>query len=118
LKRAGFNPFGKTLEIPKGQPGHWQAVYQAAAEQMVTNWQRFLEDASRLKQGEPPDIGLVVTEAQMLHLQWQNDQPSYMRSYLDNGVWGKMKSGMDWCVRCSMFSWVCICCPAVWLKHC
>ncbi len=79
----------KHVEIPKGQPGHWQAVFQAAADQMVTNWQRFLEDTARLKQGDPPDLGLVVTEAQMLHLQWQNDQPSYMRSYLDNGVWGK-----------------------------
>ena len=25
----------------------------------------------------------------MLRRQWQSDEPSYLRTYLDNGLWGK-----------------------------
>jgi RNA polymerase primary sigma factor len=30
-----------------------------------------------------------LSEAQLLRRQWQADEPSYMRTYLDNGLWGK-----------------------------
>ena len=36
-----------------------------------------------------PDLSLTVAEAQMLRRQWQADEPSYLRTYLDNGMWGK-----------------------------
>ena len=32
---------------------------------------------------------LILAEAQMLRRQWQADEPSYLRTYLDNGLWGK-----------------------------
>jgi len=32
---------------------------------------------------------LVLSEAQALRASWASDQPSYLRSYLSNGIWGK-----------------------------
>ena len=36
-----------------------------------------------------PEPAIILAEAQVLRLQWQNDDPSYLRAYLDNGLWGK-----------------------------
>jgi RNA polymerase primary sigma factor len=63
------------------------AIYHAILAEMHTSWERLVEDASRLHY-EPPDLGLVLTEAQALHAGWQSDAPSYLRAYLDNGHWG------------------------------
>jgi RNA polymerase primary sigma factor len=46
-----------------------------------------LEDAERL-QHEPPDLGLILSESQTLHAGWESEQPSYLRAFLDNGLWG------------------------------
>jgi RNA polymerase primary sigma factor len=48
-----------------------------------------LEEARRMQQGEIPDLSLILSEAQLLRRQWQADEPSYLRNYLDNGLWGK-----------------------------
>ena len=56
---------------------------------MITAWERMLEDAQSIQQGEIPDLSLILSEAQMLRRQWQADEPSYLRTYLDNGMWGK-----------------------------
>ncbi len=63
------------------------AVYHAILAEMHTSWERLVEDAERLRY-EPPDLGLILTEAQTLHAGWQSDAPSYLRAYLDNGHWG------------------------------
>jgi RNA polymerase primary sigma factor len=63
------------------------AIYHAILSEMHTSWERLVEDAKRLHY-EPPELGLVLTEAQALHAGWQSDQPSYLRAYLDNGHWG------------------------------
>ena len=34
-------------------------------------------------------MGLILAEAQMLQHAWNIMSPSYLRSYLDNGRWGK-----------------------------
>ena len=52
-------------------------------------WGRMQEDAQRIQQGDIPDLSLILSEAQMLRKQWQADEPSYLRTYLDNGMWGK-----------------------------
>ncbi|HHY88421.1 MAG TPA: sigma-70 family RNA polymerase sigma factor [Chloroflexi bacterium] len=36
-----------------------------------------------------PDLSLIALEAQQLRRSWQSNDPSYLRSYLDNGQWGK-----------------------------
>ncbi|HEY3475111.1 MAG TPA: sigma-70 factor domain-containing protein, partial [Anaerolineales bacterium] len=63
------------------------AIYHVILTELHTSWARLVEDAERLQQ-EPPDLGLILTEAQALHAGWQSDAPSYLRAYLDNGHWG------------------------------
>ncbi len=62
-------------------------IYHALLADMLTSWQRLLEDAERLHH-EPPDLGLILSESQALHAGWESDQPSYLRAFLDNGMWG------------------------------
>lgn len=63
------------------------AIYHAILSEMQTSWERLVEDAKRLH-CEPPNLSLILTEAQALHAGWQSDAPSYLRAYLDNGQWG------------------------------
>ena len=63
------------------------AVYHSVITEMLTTWERLVEDAERLQHDEP-DLGLMLTEAQALHAGWESDAPSYLRAFLDNGLWG------------------------------
>jgi RNA polymerase primary sigma factor len=64
------------------------AIFHAALLDLRTAWERMEEDAQRM--GLPlPDQVLVLAEAQMLHGDWQNQPPSYLRSYLEHEIWGK-----------------------------
>lgn len=72
------------LKVPKAARG----VYRALFEDLTTAWSRVVEDTNRLGY-ERPVLNLILSEAQMLRKTWQSDTPSYLRSYLDNGLWGK-----------------------------
>jgi len=63
------------------------AIYHALLTEMLTSWERLLEDAERF-QYQPPSLSQMVTEAQALQAGWESDTPSYLRAYLDNGKWG------------------------------
>jgi RNA polymerase primary sigma factor len=63
------------------------AIYHCVLSEMHTSWKRLLEDAERLRH-EPPDLGLMLSEAQALHAGWESNAPSYLRAFLDNGKWG------------------------------
>jgi len=63
------------------------AIYHSIITEMLTSWERLVEDAERLHHDEP-DLGLMLTEAQTLHAGWESDAPSYLRAFLDNGRWG------------------------------
>lgn len=63
-------------------------IYRAFYDELLTAWKRVREDAHRLKY-DLPDLSLVLAEAQMLRHIWDNEIPSYLRGYLDNGLWGK-----------------------------
>lgn len=75
--------------IPVDHPQHNVALYTAIVRELITAWGRMLEDSQRIQQGEVPDLSLILSEAQLLRKQWQADEPSYLRNYLDNGLWGK-----------------------------
>lgn len=75
--------------VPQDNPLRYNALYTAISRELITAWGRFLEDAQRIQQGDVPDLALVLSEAQMLRRQWQADEQSYLRNYLDNGLWGK-----------------------------
>ncbi|HSK67066.1 MAG TPA: sigma-70 factor domain-containing protein, partial [Anaerolineales bacterium] len=73
-------PLRKNMTLPC-------AIYHSLVSDMVTYWERLLEDAERLHH-EPPDLGLLLSESLALHAGWESDQPSYLRAFLDNGMWG------------------------------
>jgi RNA polymerase primary sigma factor len=63
-------------------------VYHLILAELSTSWERLTQDVER--QGVAlPDLALVLAEAQGLHQGWESDFPSYLRAYLDNGLWGK-----------------------------
>jgi RNA polymerase primary sigma factor len=63
------------------------AIYHSLLADTVTSWDRLVEDAGRLNH-ESPDLGLILSESQALHAGWESEQPSYLRAFLDNGMWG------------------------------
>ncbi|HEX6269203.1 MAG TPA: sigma-70 family RNA polymerase sigma factor [Anaerolineales bacterium] len=73
-------PLRKRLSLACG-------IYHSILSELTTSWERLLEDAERL-QHEPPDLGLILSEAQALRAGWESDAPSYLRAFLDNGMWG------------------------------
>lgn len=75
--------------VPRGTPDWYHQLYMIVAEEMKIAWDEMLAAAHSIQQGEIPDLSLILSEAQMLRRQWQADEPSYLRTYLDNGLWGK-----------------------------
>ena len=64
------------------------SIYKALYDELCISWKRTVEDTQRL--GSPcPDLTLALAEAQMLRQTWNHEAPSYLRTYLDNGRWGK-----------------------------
>jgi RNA polymerase primary sigma factor len=62
-------------------------IFRAIYEDMTTSWTRVLQDAHRLGY-DSPDLHRLAPEAQTLKTTWQSETPSYLRTYLDNGLWG------------------------------
>jgi RNA polymerase primary sigma factor len=75
--------------LPRGDRHRAQTLYQSIAQDLVTSWESMQEVAQRLNRNEIPDLALILSEAQMLRRQWQADEPSYVRNFLDNGMWGR-----------------------------
>ena len=78
---------GKGRASQKTAAATMLAVQLALLEDAHTAWKRVLEDAKRLKQS-PPNLQLVVEECTQLATDWRSDAPSYLRAWLDNGIWG------------------------------
>jgi len=78
-----------TLRKLKQRKGVSQAssIYHSLLLEMLTSWERLIEDAEQLDH-ELPNLALLIAEAQSLHAGWQFDSPSYFRAYLNNGHWG------------------------------
>ena len=64
------------------------SIYHSLISELLTSWDRLVEDAGRLHH-DLPDLGLILSEAQALHVGWELDTPSYLRAFLDNGMWGR-----------------------------
>jgi len=69
--------------------GQHRSIFTSIVNDMLTSWERLQEDAQRIGKTECPDLALTLAEAQLLRRSWQSDSPSYLRTYLDNGRWGK-----------------------------
>ncbi len=83
------------------------ALFMAVVEDLFTSWERLKQDAQRLGQGDVPDLSLILLEAQALRTSWQPDAPSYLRAFLDNGLWGK-DSLWDGLVRNAFNLYLCL----------
>ena len=74
-------------DIIQSDPNAARGIYRALFEDLTTSWSRVVEDASRLGY-DHPDLNLILSEAQMLRTTWKNEDPSDLRAYLNNGLWG------------------------------
>jgi RNA polymerase primary sigma factor len=64
-------------------------LYIDLAKEMIQAWKQFNDDSTRVGDGASLDLVLILAEAQELRQQWQADNPSYLRNFLNNGMWGK-----------------------------
>ena len=72
------------LRKPSGARGPYRALFS----EMTTAWKRLGEDVQRIG-FDIPDMLSILEEARGLRLAWDKDTESYLRSYLNNGLWGK-----------------------------
>jgi RNA polymerase primary sigma factor len=87
--RVRLEALNNHVKPPSGQEGHYKALFTSITSDLITSWNRLKEDAERMGQEEYPDLALTLAEARLLRESWQSDDPSYLRNYLDNGLWGK-----------------------------
>ena len=79
----------ETLHKLKQRKGVSQpaSIYHSLISEMITSWDRLIEDAERLDH-ELPNLANMISESQTLHTGWEIASASYLRTYLDNGHWG------------------------------
>jgi RNA polymerase primary sigma factor len=58
---------------------------------LLALWMRMQEDVRRHKQ-QPVELAQLIREAQELRADWDSHNPSYLRRWLDTGMWGRDKS--------------------------
>jgi len=58
---------------------------------LLVNWEHLTEGVKRHKQA-PLDLCQLIHEAQALRVDWNSDVRSYLRPWLDNGLWGRDKN--------------------------
>ena len=83
-----YNQVGGACEEKK-----CQTVFLSVIQEVLSSWSMLRTDFLEQGKKEVLDIRLILSEAQLLRQQWHSDEPSYLRSYLDNGLWGKDE---DW----------------------
>jgi RNA polymerase primary sigma factor len=72
----------------RGETSTPQHIYRILFNELLSSWKKLLEDTPGLG-FDFPDLALILTEAQLLRESWALEFPSYLRSYLDNGLWGR-----------------------------
>ena len=77
----------------KQDEGYFTEIFEMLCDNLYTSWKSMQDKAKALEVEALPDLDLVLLEAQVLRDRWLADEPSYLRSYLNNGSWGKDE---DW----------------------
>ena len=62
-------------------------AHLALFDDLRTSWKRVLEDAKRMKQSAP-ELASLLEESIHLRNTWVAEPPSYIRGWLNNGLWG------------------------------
>jgi RNA polymerase primary sigma factor len=78
----------KKLASTKKSKNEPRAIYRTIYADMLKAWARLGKDSRALK-SRMPELLPMLQEAVRLQGTWDIEVPSYMRSYLDNGMWGK-----------------------------
>jgi RNA polymerase primary sigma factor len=78
--------------LAKRGNGSPKATYRALYDELFNHWKHMLEDTHDLG-FDPPDFFSIIEEAQQLHITWNLHRRSYLRNYLDNGLWSQDE---DW----------------------
>ncbi len=81
------HPLARKQQDDKVRRPQPRSIYRALYDELETAWKRVIEDTNRLGHA-CPDLALSLSEAQMLRQTWNSDIPSYLRAFLDNGLWG------------------------------
>lgn len=98
----------KSQVDPNLKGADWtRALLKLLTMDLCRSWEDFKAAADKLGQTDIPDLALVLLEAQALRQAWQSDTPSYLRSYLDNGQWGR-NPGWDTLVRFAFRFFLCL----------
>jgi RNA polymerase primary sigma factor len=87
-----FDKTCKQNPIAKRGKGSEEATFKALYSDMAKHWKHILEDTHDMKLA-PPDFLAILEEAQQLQSGWENRRPSYLRNFLDNGLWSRDE---DW----------------------
>jgi RNA polymerase primary sigma factor len=78
-----------------GSKGKGPLTYQdmclSLFEDMAEDWKRLQDDVHKHKRAML-DLCQLTREAQALRSDWNSDAPSYLRHWLDNGMWGRDRS--------------------------
>jgi RNA polymerase primary sigma factor len=64
-----------------------RAAYRVLLSSLLTSWTRMREDSEHFSHGNL-DPGSLLTEAQSLHRNWENNSPSYLHGYMEHELWG------------------------------
>jgi RNA polymerase primary sigma factor len=83
-----IDSIGSQYPLPRGETSIPRHIYRTLFDELVISMKRVTEDVTRMGY-KPPEILQILKESQSLQLIWDNDEPSYLRAYLDNGLWGK-----------------------------
>jgi RNA polymerase primary sigma factor len=78
---------GRLARSAKDTDNQPRAVQEEVYEDLRTATKRVLEDTKRLGHRKP-DFSLILEEARQLRQDWMIETPSYVRVWLDNGMWG------------------------------
>jgi RNA polymerase primary sigma factor len=78
--------------VAKRGNGSPKATYRALYDEIFTHWKHILEDTRDLGFA-PPNFLSVLEEAQQLQATWSLRRKSYLRDFLDNGLWSQDE---DW----------------------
>jgi RNA polymerase primary sigma factor len=65
-----------------------EAIFKAVYAELAEAWERVAKEVKALGH-KPPQLQPISQEALRLQKTWNIEVPSYVRSYLDNGMWGR-----------------------------
>ncbi len=64
----------------------------ALFDDLLVNWEHLTEGVKRHPKQAPLDLCQLIREVETLRVDWNSDKRSYLRPWLDNGLWGRDKN--------------------------